>query len=112
MANLAGRRQADALSRMILEKKKGMAFIFWLGVLTMGQAWFAEFWKQRYYRAAFCSAACMRCGAQIDESRKTSCSSFGSFQGKWSDVNSCFYRPFDSCCFSVANERCAHDGLD
>ncbi|WP_269635684.1 hypothetical protein [Polaromonas glacialis] len=38
IASLAGKRQADAVSRMVWEKKKGMAVILWLGVLTMGQA--------------------------------------------------------------------------
>ena len=38
MANLAGRWQADALSRMVCDDKKGMAVILGTGVLTMGRA--------------------------------------------------------------------------
>ena len=38
MANLAGRRLADAVSRMVCGKNKGMAVILWTGALTMGQA--------------------------------------------------------------------------
>ncbi|MBG6074952.1 hypothetical protein IWX85_000764 [Polaromonas sp. CG_9.11] len=43
MARLAGKWQADAVSRLVWEDKKCMAVILWTGVLTMGQALFAEF---------------------------------------------------------------------